>query len=68
MCQPCDMYAPIPDDTGQEAVVFPSTSWGMRSEEPIQRSWHIKKPANSLRQRAFGLVAGTGFEPVTFRL
>ena len=37
-------------------------------EGPFKRNLRIRKPANVLTLRAFGLVAGVGFEPTTFRL
>ena len=40
----------------------------MMAEKPKSGYYRAKKPANALASRAFGLVAGTGFEPVTFRL
>ena len=40
----------------------------MTAKGPIRSNSRTKKPANELMQRAFGLVAGVGFEPTTFRL
>ena len=67
MCHPCDMDAPALRDMPQQIIDRLRFSWTalFQSGDAHRR---MKKPANALASRAFYLVAGIGFEPMTFRL
>ena len=67
MCQECDMEQPTLDDTWLESLVFTSIFWIGSFRAGMGKFAH-EKARQLIELTGSFLVAGIGFEPMTFRL